>query len=142
MEVASAIVGLLLAGAKVYTTLETFVSNCKDAPDVAQEMLGEVRDVQYALRRLRKYTEKPTQITPLGAVATDTGHLSLTLGSCMATFSQLERTVDRLIPAPTSEMTIYGRVRWAQANGRISELLRRLQRHKATITMLLTIWIR
>jgi hypothetical protein len=142
MELASAVVGLLLAGTKVCLTLEAFVSNCKDAPGLAQEMLGEVRDFQYALRRLRKYTERPTQITPLGAVATDVGHLSLTLGSCMATFSQLERTVDRLIPVPSPEMSMFSKLRWARATPKISELVRRLQQHKATITMLLTIWIR
>lgn len=42
----------------------------------------------------------------------------------MATFSQLGRTVDRLIP-PTSELGIKAKIRWARAKADLSELVRR-----------------
>lgn len=54
---AAPIVGLLLAGATVFETLEKFISRYTGAPALAQEVYVEVRDFRYALRRLCSYVE-------------------------------------------------------------------------------------
>ncbi|KAI5839401.1 hypothetical protein DFP73DRAFT_587552 [Morchella snyderi] len=168
MDVAASVVGLTLAASTVYKALDNLVSACANAPDVAQEILAEIRDFEYALNRLRTRLSNRGEMTPLGAMATDATQLAVTLASCTLTFSQLERIVDGLtskrvrepIVANRSEdlfatdiiedlsakrrgkqMSVYSRLRWAWENTNLTILIRRVQQHKTTLTLLLTIWI-
>ncbi|KAH0603981.1 uncharacterized protein H6S33_007012 [Morchella sextelata] len=143
MDVAASVVGLLLAASTAYTTIDNFISACTNAPDIAQEILAEVRDFEYALTRLRARISKREEMTPLGAMATDATQLAVTLASCTLTFSQLERIIDGLMPkrAPVKEMSVYSRLRWTWENSNLTILVRRIQQHKATLTLLLTIWM-
>jgi hypothetical protein len=160
MDVAASVVGLLLAASTVYTTTDNFISACTNAPDIAQEILAEVRDFEYALKRLSTRISKREGMTPLGAMATDATQLAVTLASCTLTFSQLERIIDGLMPkrvkrfpvvvghgdelpeAPVKEMSVYSRLRWTWENSNLTILVRRIQQHKTTLTLLLTIWMR
>ncbi|KAH0604059.1 uncharacterized protein H6S33_007090 [Morchella sextelata] len=138
MDVASAIVGLLGVGAQVYSTLNTFVSTCQDAPFIAHTTRDEVRDFHYALDRLRHYVWQREQITPLGRATTDTTQLRLTVASSMATFNQVEKILNRLLVQ--SKMDYIQRIRWALSDGDLAKLLTRIQQHKVTLILLLTIW--
>jgi hypothetical protein len=140
MEAAASIIGLVAIGLKVYVTLEGFVSTCKDAPEIAKVTRDEVRDFWYALHRLRPFVERTADITPLGAAATDAPQLSLTLGSCMITFSEVEKLLDRLLPK--AEMNYIGRIRWTVSGAGLTQLIKRIQQHKNTLNLLLTIWMR
>jgi hypothetical protein len=140
MDVASAIVGLLGVGAQVYSTLNTFVSTCQDAPFIAHTTRDEVRDFHYALDRLRHYVWQREQITPLGRATTDTTQLRLTVASSMATFNQVEKILNRLLVQ--SKMDYIQRIRWALSDGDLAKLLTRIQQHKVTLILLLTIWSR
>lgn len=140
MEAAASIVGLLAIAAKVGLALENFVSNCIDAPLIAQTICDEVRDFRFALSKLQPYVDRTTPITPLGALSTDVNHLSLTLVSCVSTLARLEKTVDRL--KTSGRMDTVDRLRWSWAEAAIAELAQRLQHHKSTLNLLLTIWIR
>ncbi|KAI5842182.1 hypothetical protein DFP73DRAFT_596202 [Morchella snyderi] len=141
MEVAASLVGLHLAATTVCSTIQRFVSACLNAPDIAREILAEVRDFQYALNRLRDRMSKREEMTPLGSMATDATQLAITLASCTLTFSQLERIVDGLAPKETKEMSVYSRLRWTWENSNLTILVRRIQQHKSTLTLLLIIWI-
>lgn len=156
MEVAASVCGLILAASTVCGTIRTFISDCRNAPDIAEEILAEVRDFGYALGELNPRILGRSEISPLGARATDATQLAITLASCTLTFSQLERIIDGLTtkrvksPAAPSlipgemdtEMSVYGRLRWSWENSNLTILVRRIQQHKLTLTLLLTIWTR
>lgn len=57
MEAAASIVGLLAVGAKVYGSLEYFISTAIDAPLSAITLCDEVRDFRFALERLKPYVD-------------------------------------------------------------------------------------
>lgn len=144
MEAAASVIGLVAVGAKVYVTLHRFISSCKDAPSIAQVTCDEVRDFRYAVEQLRPYIAGSSEITPLGLAITDVQQLSLTLASCIVTFSQMEKALNHLLPADRlvdspPRLTIVERVRWRISAGDLSQLLTRIQQHKATLTLLLTI---
>lgn len=142
MEAGSAIVGLLVVGAKLGLTLHNFLASCIDAPIIAESVNSELRDVRFALSKLHPYikNDSPTPMTLLGAAMTDVHHLSMTLSSCIITFSQLEKIIDKL--KLTGKMDTVTRLRWTSYEGSISQLMQRLQHHKLTLTLLVTIWIR
>lgn len=155
MEVAASVVGLILAAATVYKNIDSLISTYTNMPDIAQEILAEVRDFEYALKRLRTRIAKRNEMTPLGAMATDATQLAITLASCTLTFSQLERIIDELMPRrvkqlvgpqerrlPAGQMSVYSRLRWNWENSNLTILVRRIQQHKTTLTLLLTIWMR
>ncbi|KAI5842131.1 ankyrin repeat-containing domain protein [Morchella snyderi] len=139
MEVAASVVGLLAAATNVYTTLSAFLTVCHDAPTIAQTTSDEVRDFRYALLKLRDYVWQSKNITPLGRATTDTGQLILTLASAMTTLAQVEKTLDPLLAQP--KMDYIRRIRWGFADSDLSKLLTRIQSHKLTLNLLLTIWL-
>lgn len=142
MEAAAAVVGLIAVAAKVYQTLHCFTCCCIDAPLVARTAHDEVSDVRYALSKLQPYVEGSTPINLLGASATDVDQLSLTLAACIFTFSRLEKAIDGLIPRHGSGFGALDRMRWSLAEANVNQLVQRLQQHKSSLTLLLTIWIR
>lgn len=142
MEALASVVGLIAAGAKVYGALHQLVTSCIDAPVHAHATCNEVRDFGYALTKLQPYVDGSSPIKRLGASATDVHHLSMTLTACVCTFSLLERRVDRLLPVARSTMTTLDRLKWTLAESDITQLVQRLQQHKSSLTLLLTIWIR
>lgn len=140
MEAAASIVGLLAVAAQIYTGLHNFTSTCIDAPMVAQVTCDEVNEFRYVLEKLQPYVDGSTAITLLGASMTDVNHLSVALATCVNTFSRLEKMIDKLIPA--RGMDIWARMKWARAEPEIGQLVQRLQQHKSSLQLLLTIWIR
>lgn len=142
MEAAASMIGLIAVGAKVYSVLHQFISNCADAPLVALSTCDEVRDFGYAISKLQPYVEGKTPIKLLGASMTDVDQLSLTLASCVITFSRLEKVMDRLLPRNQAAFSTFDRLKWSLAEDNVTQLVTRLQQHKASLTLLLTIWLR
>lgn len=142
METGSAIVGLLAVGAKLGLILHNFLSKCSDAPLIVESVSCEIRDVRFALSKLQPYirNDSPTPITLLGSAMTDVHHLSLTLSSCIITFSQLEKIIDKL--KLSGKMDTVTRLKWTWYEGSVTQLMDRLQKHKLTLNLLVTIWIR
>jgi hypothetical protein len=153
METAAAIIGLVAIGAEVFKTLGTFISGCKDAPSIAQITYNEVCEFNFALQRVQDILLKKqegVEISELGKSVTDVSHLTFTLSSCVSTFSEVERMLDRLMPrqekilgspSPLPQLGYRKRIRWTMAGGNLSELIRRIQQHKISLTLLLTIWL-
>lgn len=61
MEAASASVGLLVVGAKIGLTLQTFVSTCVDAPLIAESVNSKIREVRFALSKLQPFIKHDLQ---------------------------------------------------------------------------------
>lgn len=67
----------------------------------------------------------------------DVDELIITITACICTLSDLEKEVDCL--AVIDNMSIRARLKWAWAETTISGLLERVQHHKLSLNLMLTI---
>lgn len=152
MDAAASVVGLLAAGAQLYSTLERLISTFTDAPLLAHTTCNEVRDFRYALSKLKPYVDGSAPVKLLGASMIDVHHLSLTLAASVFTFSRLEKKLERLIIRDllekpderlvTRSMDTLSRLRWLRDGGDISLLVQHIQQHKSSLNLLLTVLMR
>lgn len=140
MEAVASVVGLLAAGVRVYSALNRLISSAIDAPLLAHTLHDEVRDFRFMLGKLQPYVDG-SSITLLGISETDVDHLAMTLVACEATFARLEKKMLRL-RVNDGRMTAINRMMWSLSEPDLALLVGRLQQHKTTMTLLLTIWIR
>lgn len=139
MEIAASVVGLAVAAAQTFAVLHNFASNCADAPSIAKQTRGEIQEFQYVLGKLQTYTSPSDPNNPLRppiAVA-DAHQLSLTLEACNETFVELDKTITRL--APILPIDSVQRMKWSFAQGNITHLVQRIQNHKASLILILSI---
>lgn len=141
MEAVASVVGLLAAGIRVYSALNRLISSAIDAPLLAHTLHDEVRDFRFMLGKLQPYVDGSSSITLLGGSETDVDHLAMTLVACETTFARLEKKMLRL-RVYDGRMTAMNRMMWSLGEPDLALLVGRLQQHKTTMTLLLTIWIR
>lgn len=135
LTIASAVVGLIAAASRIGPLLYHFVTHTKDAPRSASQTHDEINSVTAALERLQSYLlgtsttsiERRSLITLRNIVAT--------LTACVTTYSDLERVVGRCV----DEEGKFKRIKWLFNESDIAEVLQRLQGHKSSLTLMLTI---
>ena len=58
---------------------------------------------------------------------------------CVSTFSELQQLLDGMDLIGTGTMNISARLKWAKNEGQLSTIIQRLQTHKASLSLILTI---
>ncbi|KAF2825015.1 hypothetical protein CC86DRAFT_50136 [Ophiobolus disseminans] len=134
LSIGSAVVGLIAAASRLTPIIYHFTIHAHDAPKTASQILDEMTSVTAALERLQTYI--------MGASTSDVARRSLlslrniiaTLTACVTTYSDLERIVTSCV--------IDGKVKtskWLINESDIMELVQRVQAHKSSLTLMLTI---
>lgn len=135
LSVAASITGLVMAGTQIATTVGKFVSTAIGAPALAQIVHTEVHDFVIVLSSLQ-----PIILGSVNSISRtsliDVDELIITLSSCMCTLADLEKEVDSLA---SDTMDVRTRLKWAWAESTLSGLTQRLQNHKASLNLMLTI---
>jgi hypothetical protein len=134
LSIGSAVVGLIAAAARMSPMIYHFITHAHDAPKTALQIHDEMTSITAALERLQTYI--------MGASTTNAGRRSLlslrnivaTLTACVTTYSDLEKVVDCCIQDGKVK-----RVKWLISEGEIGELPQRVQAHKLSLTLMLTI---
>lgn len=136
LSVVASIAGLIMAGIQITTTVGQFISNTTTAPVLARTVSSEVHNFVVVLASLQ-----PIVLGSLNSVTRasmiDVDELVVTITACIFTLSDLEREVDGL--AVTDNMGIRARLKWAWAEPSILGLIDRLQHHKMSLNLMLTI---
>lgn len=140
MDVAASVVGLLSAGAQITILLQQLIQGTVNAPGFARTIEYEMHDFSFVLSKLQHIVLGSTPLNRSRASMIDIHHLSLTLAGCVCTFSELEKEVNDLKRA--GKMDIVDRVRWGWAESTFAPLIQRLQSHKLSLTLILTILTR
>lgn len=135
MEVAASVVGLLTAGAQITLILQSFIESAINAPALARRIHHEVHEFEIILSKLQPIVLGPLDRSRASLI--DIHHLSFTLAGCVCTFSELEKQVSEL--KCTGKMDFTDRIRWSRAESTFKPLIERLQSHKASLTLILTI---
>jgi hypothetical protein len=137
LSVAASVSGLLCAGVKISSFLFSVVSNVRDAPSLAQSLLWEMTDITAALGRLQAYVDGRTQARSERGALILLEHVLATLTGCVTTYSDLQAIVNKLNVDPN--MGTFDKIRWSREESKIAVIVQRLQNHKSSLTLMLTI---
>jgi hypothetical protein len=132
-----AIVGLLSAAQQISSAIGNLVSKSKSAPKDMQNLKSTVDTIRSVLLQL--------QLLLLGRAKVDRQRTSLilveqvviTLSACVTTFSELDVFVGSL--DSDNKLGLMDRIRWATKAATIQEHLKKLEMHKSSLTLMMTI---
>lgn len=139
LSVAASVAGLLMAGAQISSTLQNFISAPSSAPSFAQNIRDELHDFGVVLSHLQLFLLGSVSPSHSGASVIDVDQLKITLTGCVFTFSELEKEVYNLGARDNARMGVRDRFRWAWSEPTIVQLIQRIQNHKLSLTLMLTI---
>ncbi|KAF5589555.1 nicotinamide mononucleotide permease [Fusarium pseudocircinatum] len=137
LSVSASVVGLLGAGAKITSCLWTFSTNARDAPQLARHLVFEVADITAALGSLQAYVCGQAHAPGERGALILLEHVLTTLTGCVTTFSDLQSLMDQLNLSP--DMGTIDKMKWARQESNIAAIVQRLQNHKSSLTLMLTV---
>ena len=136
LSITASVAGLISLAGYLYTQLDTFISNVKDAPSLAQTIRSEINSFRNSLSALQKLLNSPNlQASRAALIPAD--HVVVSFTDAVLLFSQLESTVLPL--TSVTEFDLVGKVQWVRKRTKLNELITRLQWHKLTLVLQLNI---
>ncbi|KAI0421682.1 hypothetical protein F5X98DRAFT_329061 [Xylaria grammica] len=137
LSVAASVVGLIAAGGKVAALLCKVVDKYKDSEALAESILLEVEGVSTALGHLQSFLRDGAEAAPERGNLILLDQVLTTLTGCVTTYSDIQFILAGL---NISENTgTFNRVKWMSQESRLNTLVQRLQSHKLSLTLMLTI---
>jgi hypothetical protein len=137
LSVSASIAGLITAGVKISQVLAQVISKARNAPKECRLVQLEVENIQTILGQLqlfllgiRRAARSRTSLILVDQVIT-------TLATCVSTFSELDTFTEAL--KSDSDLNILDRLRWVAKDGEIKEIFARLESHKNSLNLMLTI---
>ncbi|KAI1366498.1 hypothetical protein F5Y08DRAFT_133729 [Xylaria arbuscula] len=137
LSVAASVVGLLAAGGKMTSLLFTVITKWRDSPALARSILFEVADISAALGQLQEYLSNRLQASAERGSLIMFDQLLTTLTGCVTTYSDIQFILTAL--NISEDMTSFDRIRWMRQEDQLNTLVQRLQSHKSSLTLMLTI---
>ncbi|KAI5850887.1 hypothetical protein BZA05DRAFT_399098, partial [Tricharina praecox] len=140
LSVAASVAGLLQAGAKVIGFLSTAI----DAPSTVRNVLAEVQALHGIFRQLDDFIVNFAQqsMTRKSRIAID--DLVVILTGCVCTFSELDGELKGVKTdyayGTKHQLGAWDRVKWAAKDQDIAKILRNLQMHKTSLSLLLSVY--
>lgn len=136
LSIAGSVVGLLTAGVAITKTLTKLLHTTRDAPKATQHLLQEVTDIAAVLKVLQTYLCRRVQAPTNRESLILLDHVITALIGCVTTYSDLEMMLDEL---GTNPRGLFDRLKWSRKQSQTDALLVRLQNHKSSLTLMLTI---
>ena len=131
LNVAASISGLLIAVGKICGLIKPF-SAAWNGPNPLREAYNDVKHVGVALHSLQRYLQRLDTVSPQRAALIQVDELIVTLTDMVLTFSQFENTLEFLLK-------LGGAMSWVRYPKQMEEHVAKIQRHKASLTMMLNI---
>jgi len=137
LSVSMAIVGLLSASWKISEVLSPLISKGKNAPDELREIKTTVDTIRSVLSQLQLMLLGRMKVTRERTSLILVDQIVVTLSACVSTFSDLDVFVETL--GSDEKLGLMNRMRWATKAPTIQEHLKKLEAHKASMTLMVTI---
>lgn len=137
ISVISGITGIIISAAGISKTLQDVWSSYQNAPSTVRYLIHECYAINGALSQLHGwlYDEDPAVRSNRRFIQLDL--LVNTISAAMCTFTELQAKVEKLTPSgPTSKLMSFKFI-WEESD--MQALLRQLQSHKTSLTLMLTI---
>ncbi|KAL5597162.1 hypothetical protein FOBRF1_010955 [Fusarium oxysporum] len=137
LSIAASVVGLLTAAAQVSKIIANVIQKARHAPEECGRIKTEVDDIRNVLVTLQLFIigPQPRQDSRSRTSLIMVEQVVATLAACVATFSEL----DTFATALENETSFLDRMRWASKDKEIHAILVRLESHKSSLTLMLTI---
>jgi hypothetical protein len=140
LSVTASIVGILAAAGKIGELLHGTISTAKDAPSVILGIACEVEEFRAALSALQILLANLESTHTPRAALIQIDQLIATLTDSVLTFSELETAIAPFVTLRGAKVPRRARIRWVRAEDSCNKIVERLQRHKATISLMLNIF--
>jgi hypothetical protein len=137
LSVSMAVIGLLTAAKQISSALGTLISNSKNAPKEMQSVKSTVETIRTVLLQLQTILLGRENISRKRTSLILVEQVVITLSACVTTFSELDVFVGALQSDET--LGLMDRIRWATKTTTIKEHLQKLEMHKSSLTLMMTI---
>ncbi|KAL8691508.1 MAG: hypothetical protein Q9218_003274 [Villophora microphyllina] len=132
LSVSAAVAGLLIAGASVIDVLK----NVKKMPDFAQGLMLVVNSITTCLGSLQSFLNGTVTARRSRTSLVMINDVRVVLTECVATFSKLRETLDRL--GMNQQKRVVDRLKWASQEKWIANMMLRLQGTRVSLNLMLT----
>lgn len=136
MSIATGVVGILNAATQLSSALINFTRSAQGAPGLAREITTEINDVQAILTQMQPFILRKEILDASRASMLRVDNIVSIFGSCVLTFSELEKLLDTL---KAHDMEIIDRIKWARKESILLSYVQRLQNHKASLSLILNV---
>jgi hypothetical protein len=137
LSVAASVVGLLTAGAQITKVLTQVINKARDAPDNCRKMRDQVEDIRSVLNQLQMFVIGTSRASRSRTSLILVDQVIVTLAACVTTFSELDSFAQSL--QSESEMGVLDRLRWLSKEKDMKDVLQRLESHKSSLSLMMTI---
>jgi hypothetical protein len=132
-----AIIGLLKAADQISSALQPLIKKAANAPKEIKEMKSSVDGIKTVLSQLQLMLIGKSQVDRNRTSLILVEQIVITLSACVTTFSDLDVFVETL--GTDAKMGLLDRLRWATKTSTIQEHMQKLEVHKTTLTLMMTI---
>jgi hypothetical protein len=132
LSIEASVAGIITATVRTATIL----NNLHDAPDHIADLSAETSHVQLVLRTLQRLIEKLQDLPSQRAAMVQLEDVVVVLTETVLVFSQLEATITSLAARQRSSTQ---KLTWVWERSTTVRLINQLQRHRASLTLLLQI---
>ncbi|KAF3309409.1 hypothetical protein TWF173_010950 [Orbilia oligospora] len=134
---AASIVGLISASAKFIPWLVDISNKIADVPDSVRTMMLELNETSIILKGVQAYISEEEQVAAHRKSLISLENISITLTGFVVTYSDLEKHLDFVKTG--DEISSFDRSKWVLREKDILDVVRRLQNHKASLSLMLNI---
>ena len=140
LSVTVSVLGLIAAAGKVAFVLSQIKASMPDAPSSIEQTLLHIKELHACFAAVHKFIVGASPVTPalqrrLSMIEVD--QLVATLTESVLTFSELEALVKPYRTCPPATMRT--RIKWYWKEDAISRIMLRLDRHKSSLSLMLSI---
>lgn len=128
LTIFGAVVGAIDVCSKIYQSVDCVVSQIKSAPDVARDVLSEIKVMQTSLQAFQHILETKPAIPKSASSQLSVGALTDVVEDCVRTLDVLRETVKPLGDPDQGRLALYERFQWAMVEKKVAKLLERLRR--------------
>ena len=136
LSIAASVAGLVAIAGTLYAALDKFITGLKDAPSLARTVQAELLSWQHTLLAVQRLLNGRT-FSAARAALIPAEHVVICFTDAILLFSELDRILTPLAERDTSSWIC--RAKWARGEARLTALISRLQWHKGTLSLQLTI---
>jgi len=124
ISIKMAVVGLLQVSSQMSTLLSIFINAVRDAPKQAKLVLTEVDETRAVLSHLQTFLLRMETVDLFRRTLVQIDEMVAILSGCVATFSELEATLDILLSRRTD---FWDNLKWTRNESKIAGLIERIQ---------------
>lgn len=132
-----AIVGLLKAAEQISSTLQPLIKKAANAPKEIIEMKASIDSIRTVLSQLQLMLIGKCQVDQNRTSLILVEQIAIIISACVTTFSDINVFVETL--GIDANMDLLDRLRWATKTLTIKEHIQKLDVHKSTLTLMMTI---